>query len=472
MSVEWPAILPLPQFGLRYNVADPQMRTLMASGRTISRRRFSDVPTEFSARWILTQSQAEIFEQFYQNDAVDGTEWIEMPLVTAQGEAVNYVRFRGAYRYRRVGPGLWEYSADLQMYLRPGSAVTPPGTGGVPVPLDWLQIVGGLNSPVTGQTFFSSSLATDGNGRWIAASGTVSSGRGFKSVDAGESWEFFAGNFSLSTITTTSDYVHGIATDGDGKWIVCTGFSYFSMSIDNGDTWVEQSRFLGLPVIPEISYRAINNPRSIVCDGDGTWVVAGGLGIARSTDNAVTWEGILPDGGAGSPSHSLGVLATDRNGVWVVADRFHRRAFRSVDNAATWTALPTGLNSGITFGWFRDIATDGNGVWVIVSDTGHCARSVDNGATWSALPQGLNSGATSAQFEGICTDGFGRWIAVASNGFSSESVDNGETWSAGVANLNISATSSIVDFKACRYADGTWIALVNSEFASRRGSAE
>lgn len=122
----WPAGLPLPQFGLRYNVADPQMRTLMASGRTISRRRFSDVPTEFSARWILRQSEAEIFEQFYQNKAVDGSEWIGMPLVTAQGEGIHYVRFRGAYRYRRVGPGLWEFSANMQMYLRPGSQLWPP----------------------------------------------------------------------------------------------------------------------------------------------------------------------------------------------------------------------------------------------------------------------------------------------------------------------------------------------------------
>lgn len=132
MSVAWPSTLPLPQFGLRYNVADPQMRTLMASGRTISRRRFSDVPTEFPARWILRQSEAEIFEQFYQNDAVDGSEWIEMPLVSPRGEGVFFVRFRGVYRYRRVGADLWEYSANLQMYSRIENyySDTEGGTGG------------------------------------------------------------------------------------------------------------------------------------------------------------------------------------------------------------------------------------------------------------------------------------------------------------------------------------------------------
>lgn len=128
MSVAWPAALPMPQFGMRYNVVDPQRRTQMASGRTMVRRRFSDVPTEFSARWVLTEAEAEIFDEFYHAEAVDGTEWIEMPLVTAQGEGVHFVRFRGAYRYRRVGDDLWEYSAELQMYLRPASIEIPPGT--------------------------------------------------------------------------------------------------------------------------------------------------------------------------------------------------------------------------------------------------------------------------------------------------------------------------------------------------------
>lgn len=136
MSVAWPAALPMPQFGLRYNVVDPQRRTQMASGRDMVRRRFSDVPTEFSARWMLSGAEAELFEQFYQDDLVDGSEWIEMPLVTAQGEGVHFVRFRGAYRYRRVGDDLWEYSAELQMYLRADSGIDPPGL--FPAPPSWV----------------------------------------------------------------------------------------------------------------------------------------------------------------------------------------------------------------------------------------------------------------------------------------------------------------------------------------------
>lgn len=126
MSVAWPAALPMPQFGMRYNVADPQMRTLMASGRTISRRRFSDVPTDFQARWILTTAEAIEFDRFYQDDMIDGTEWAKMPLVTAEGQTLNFVRFRGGYSSRKIGPGLWEYTANMQMYLRPASGAAPP----------------------------------------------------------------------------------------------------------------------------------------------------------------------------------------------------------------------------------------------------------------------------------------------------------------------------------------------------------
>lgn len=144
MSVEWPASLPLPQFGLRYNLADPQMRTLMASGRTISRRKFSYVPTEFSARWMLSTAEASVFEQFYQDDAVDGTEWIEMPLVTPQGEEAQFVRFRGAYSYRRVGSDLWEYSANLQMGIPADSG----GGGEPPIGTDRMMVLtGDTNSP-------------------------------------------------------------------------------------------------------------------------------------------------------------------------------------------------------------------------------------------------------------------------------------------------------------------------------------
>lgn len=195
MSVEWPAALPLPQFGLRYNVTDPQMRTLMASGRTISRRRFSDVPTEFSARWILRQSEAEIFEQFYQNDAVDGSEWVEMPLVTAQGEGVHYVRFRGAYQYRRVGAGLWEYTANLQMYLRPGSPEWPPGvSGSFEPPENW--------PPETTETIKSGfwEIRQSSNSAWEEVPPSLEGGLYFGGFQASQVTANAASNISIISI--------------------------------------------------------------------------------------------------------------------------------------------------------------------------------------------------------------------------------------------------------------------------------
>ena len=118
--IYWPEDLPAPQFGIEFNPRDPQIRTQMQSGRTFSRRNFTAVPVDFSARWILTSDQAVEFESFYKSDTEDGTKWFTMPLLFPQGEIDSVVRFEGIYTYKRVGPCMWEYSADMQMYLRPG----------------------------------------------------------------------------------------------------------------------------------------------------------------------------------------------------------------------------------------------------------------------------------------------------------------------------------------------------------------
>lgn len=74
----------------------------------------------------MTSAQAVEFESFYKDDVMDGTLWFSMPLVTVQGDGAQFVRFMGAYSFQKVGVDLWEYSANMQMYLRPGSYALPP----------------------------------------------------------------------------------------------------------------------------------------------------------------------------------------------------------------------------------------------------------------------------------------------------------------------------------------------------------
>lgn len=118
--IRWPDNLPCPQFGIEFKPRDPQLRTQMQSGRTISRRNFTAVPVDFSARWILTDAQSVRFEQFYQHDTQDGAQWFDMDLMLPQGLIERTVRFSGVYSFSRLGSCAWEYSCDMEMYLRAG----------------------------------------------------------------------------------------------------------------------------------------------------------------------------------------------------------------------------------------------------------------------------------------------------------------------------------------------------------------
>lgn len=125
--IEWPDDFPAPLIGTEYSPIDPQIRTPMQSGRVFVRRNFTAVPVAFPVRWIFKSDElADRFERFYQRDLQDGTRWFRMPLLLPQGRGPQLVQFQGIYRGpRRVNapgmtPGWWEYSADMQIFLRPG----------------------------------------------------------------------------------------------------------------------------------------------------------------------------------------------------------------------------------------------------------------------------------------------------------------------------------------------------------------
>lgn len=120
--ITWPSELPLMQIGSTYSPVDPQLRTQSQSGRTIVRRLFSGTPENFDARWIMTGTQAIIFERFYRNDLENGSLWFDMPVWLPQIKGSRSVQFQGIYQRRQLAQGrergLWEYTASMQMYLR------------------------------------------------------------------------------------------------------------------------------------------------------------------------------------------------------------------------------------------------------------------------------------------------------------------------------------------------------------------
>lgn len=126
MIIRWPDTLPCPQFGLTYALGDPQLRAPIEDGYEIYRRRFTAVPVEFPVTFKMLSEQAVEFEQFYKEAVADGTLWFVMRLAAPQNIGDYYVRFIGPYSFKKTGQDLWEYTASMEMYLRPGSYALPP----------------------------------------------------------------------------------------------------------------------------------------------------------------------------------------------------------------------------------------------------------------------------------------------------------------------------------------------------------
>lgn len=121
--INWPDELPALQLGSTYSPVDPQLRSQSQSGRTIARRRFSNTPENFSARWVMTSTQAIIFETFYRRALENGVKWFNLPVTLPRGREMRLAKFLGIYsRVRLTAPGVangsWEYTANMQLYLR------------------------------------------------------------------------------------------------------------------------------------------------------------------------------------------------------------------------------------------------------------------------------------------------------------------------------------------------------------------
>lgn len=125
MIIRWPENLPTIQFGSAFTLVDPQLRSGAGVGYEEFDRNFTGVPMDFPGRLMLTGDQGAEFIRFYHEDISNGTLWFEMLLLTPFGEKFYFVKFIGAYAFQRVGCDMWQFSFNLQLYLRPGQGVSP-----------------------------------------------------------------------------------------------------------------------------------------------------------------------------------------------------------------------------------------------------------------------------------------------------------------------------------------------------------
>ena len=120
-TITWPQTLPLPTVqGYGVQPGEAISRTEMEAGLARQRRRFTDVPTKVSVRWIMRRDQYAIFEGWYRWHAREGASWFAITLLGGLGLLEQEARFTRQISSRLLAGGtLWEITSELEIRERP-----------------------------------------------------------------------------------------------------------------------------------------------------------------------------------------------------------------------------------------------------------------------------------------------------------------------------------------------------------------
>ncbi|MDP7214891.1 MAG: hypothetical protein QF583_03050, partial [Rhodospirillales bacterium] len=86
MPISWPSTLPLPTIeGYGVHPGEAILRTEMEAGPARQRRRYTQVPSRITVRWLLRRDQFALFEAWYRWQAKEGGEWFSIDLLGGLG---------------------------------------------------------------------------------------------------------------------------------------------------------------------------------------------------------------------------------------------------------------------------------------------------------------------------------------------------------------------------------------------------
>src|SRR5690606_32180058 len=97
--IQYPAGLPcFERTGYGLKTVDPQLRSELDSGRSRVRRKFTATPTEVQCSVLMrNDSQAQLFEAWWEQVLFSGTKYFEAPLKAPLGTETYTAKFIGIY---------------------------------------------------------------------------------------------------------------------------------------------------------------------------------------------------------------------------------------------------------------------------------------------------------------------------------------------------------------------------------------
>ncbi|VVO23950.1 hypothetical protein [Pseudomonas fluorescens] len=117
----YPEGLPLPlREGYGFDPVSPMTSSALVTGRKIRRRAYRSVPTVAAVSWLMSDTQAQLFEGWFEHVLISGTAPFECQFKTPTGLDDYQARFTDIYSGPTlVGVSHWRFTANLELLKRP-----------------------------------------------------------------------------------------------------------------------------------------------------------------------------------------------------------------------------------------------------------------------------------------------------------------------------------------------------------------
>jgi Bacteriophage capsid protein len=225
-----------------------------------------------------------------------------------------------------------------------------------------------------------------------------------------------------------------IATDGNGTWLAFEDVVGLFRSTDNGATWSFIKQVDWVPATTSPFYYTGCTAQSIVYS-QGQWAIFGNFTFNLNNVSTAGQVAYSTDGGASFTTTMLpsGVPVSAANtavsvpGALLNVNGGDAFIWRSSDNGRTWSKCYTSTNGTPVI---KSIFADASGTAMAILYNGtsyFILSSADAGVTWSSIGSPITTP------YGLIGNGSGRWLAIPQN-FSNTAVfglstNNGGAWS-------------------------------------------